>query len=158
MLSGVGFIAFASLELFVVYVVARLTRGFSQRLWLAVAVVVVLECAAALVQGRSNLAGALVSGLIAGIAASAVLLLLLRYDARLVPAFAATVVLMTGAVKASQAGAWLPFATDALVTIIVAVWLTRYLRREGTPAAPERGNSVLPAPDAAAAASDAAAP
>ncbi|HET7607288.1 MAG TPA: hypothetical protein VFL84_01310, partial [Gammaproteobacteria bacterium] len=120
LLSGAGFIAFASLELFVVYVVARLTRGFSQRLWLAVAVVVVLECAAALVQGRSNLAGALVSGLIAGAAASSVLLLLLRYDPRLVPAFAATVVLMTGAVKAAQAGAWLPFAVDAATTVIVA--------------------------------------
>jgi hypothetical protein len=135
-LSGAGFIAFASLELFVVYVIARLTRGFSQRLWLAVAVVVVLECAAALVQGRSNLAGALVSGVIGGTVASAVLLLLLRYDPRLVPAFAATVVLMTGAVKAAQAGAWLPFAVDAAITAIVAVWLTRYLRREGTPPAP----------------------
>ena len=110
--------------------VARLTRGFSQRLWLAVAVVVVLECATALVQGRSNLAGALVSGLIAGAVASAVLLLLLRYDPRLVPAFAATVVLMTGAVKAAQAGAWLPFAVDAVITAIVAIWLTRYLRRD----------------------------
>ena len=165
-LSGVGFIAFASLELFVVYVVARLTRGFSQRLWLAVAVVVVLECAAALVQGRSNLAGALVSGLIAGAAASSVLLLLLRYDPRLVPAFAATVVLLTGAVKASQAGAWLPFATNAVVTVIVAIWLTRYLRRECVPRAPEPatgdvaprapGDAVPPAPDVAAAASDAA--
>ena len=79
---------------------------------------------------------------------------------------AATVVLMTGAVKASQAGAWLPFATDAVVTVIVAVWLTRYLRREGAPRAPAPapagvaprapGNAVPPAPDVAAAASDAA--
>ena len=30
-LSGLGFMGFASLELFVVYVVARLTRGFSER-------------------------------------------------------------------------------------------------------------------------------
>ena len=87
---ALGFIGFASLELFVVYVVSRLTRGFSQRLWLAIVVVVALECAASLVQGRSNPAGALVSGLIAGVAAASVLLLLLRYDPRLVPAFAAT--------------------------------------------------------------------
>ena len=130
LLSGLGFIGFASLELFVVYVVSRLTRGFSQRLWLAIVVVVALECAASLVQGRSNPAAALVSGLIAGAAAASVLLLLLRYDPRLVPAFAATVVLMTGAVKAAQSGAWLPFALDALVTIGVAAWLTRYLRRD----------------------------
>ena len=130
LLSGLGFIGLASLELFVVYVVSRLTRGFSQRLWLAIVVVVALECAAALVQGRSNLAGALVAGVIAGVAAASVLLLLLRYDPRLVPAFAATVVLMTGVVKAAQAGAWLPFAVDAVATIAVAAWLTRYLMRD----------------------------
>ncbi|HET6803648.1 MAG TPA: type II CAAX endopeptidase family protein [Casimicrobiaceae bacterium] len=133
LLSGLAFLAFASLELFVVYVVSRLTRGFSQRLWLAVIVVVALECAAALVQGRSNLAGALVAGIIAGVAAASVLLLLLRYDARLVPAYAATVVLMTGATKAAQAGAWLPFAVDAVATIAMAIWLTHYLRRDATP-------------------------
>lgn len=136
LLSGLAFLAFASLELFVVYVVSRLTRGFSQRLWLAVIVVVALECAAALVQGRSNLAGALVAGIIAGVAAASVLLLLLRYDARLVPAYAATVVLMTGATKAAQAGAWLPFVVDAAATIAMAIWLTRYLRRDAT-AVPE---------------------
>jgi hypothetical protein len=129
LLSGVGFLGFASLELFVVYVVSRLTRGFSQRLWLAIVIVIALECAAALVQGRSNLAGALVSGVIAGVAAAAVLLLLLRYDPRLVPAFAAAVVLMTGAVKAAQANAWPPFIVEAIATIAVAVWLTRYLQR-----------------------------
>ena len=130
LLSGVGFIGLASLELFVVYVVSRLTRGFSQRLWLAIIVVVALECAAALVQGRSNLAGALIAGVIAGIAAASVLLLLLRYDPRLVPAFAATVVLLTGVVKAAQAGAWLPFAADAVATLAVAAWLTRDLMRD----------------------------
>ena len=134
--SGLGFMGFASLELFVVYVVARLTRGFSERLWLAIVVVVALECAAALVDGRSNPAGALIAGVIAGAAAAAVLLLLLRYDARLVPAFAATVVLMTGAVKAAQAAAWLPFAAAAIVTVCVAAWLTRYLRRAAPVAAP----------------------
>jgi hypothetical protein len=41
-------------ELFVVYVVARLTRGFSHRLWLAIVVVVALECAASLVQAQQS--------------------------------------------------------------------------------------------------------
>jgi hypothetical protein len=58
-----------------------------------------------------------------------VLLLLLRYDPRLVPAFAATIVLLAGAIRAAQAVAWLPFAIDAIVTIAVAVWFTRFLRR-----------------------------
>jgi uncharacterized membrane protein len=110
--------------------VSRLTHGFSQRLWLAVVVVLALECAAALAQGRANLAAALVGGLIAGAVASGVLLMLLRYDPRLVPAFAATIVLLGGAVKAGQSAAWLPFAIDALATIAVAAWFTRFLRRE----------------------------
>jgi hypothetical protein len=134
LLSGIAFIGLASAELFVVYVVSRLTHGFTRRLWLAAAIVVALECAAALAQGRANLAGALVAGAIAGIAATAVLLLLLRYDPRLVPVFAATVVLMSGAVKAAQAALWLPFAIDAVATVAVAAWLTRFLRREPAPA------------------------
>jgi hypothetical protein len=130
LLSGLGFIGLASAELFVVYVVSRLTRGFSERLWLAVAIVLVLECAAALGQGRANLPAALLGGVVAGLIASGVLLMLLRYDPRLVPAFAATIVLLGGAVKAGQSAAWLPFAIDALATIAVAAWFTRFLRRE----------------------------
>jgi MFS family permease len=129
-LSGFGFIGLASAQLFVVYVVSRLTQGFTRRLWLAVAIVVALECAAALAQGRANLAGALIAGVIAGVVASGVLLLLLRYDPRLVPAFAATIVLLAGAIKAGQSAAWMPFAIDAIATIAVAVWYTRFLRRE----------------------------
>lgn len=134
-LSGFAFLGFAGVQLFVVYLVARLTQGFSRRLWLAVAVVVVLECAASLVDGRADPAGALVSGLVAGGAAASVLLLLIRHDPRLVPAFAATIALMNGAVAASQAGAWWPFTADAVATIAVAIALTRHLRRTGVPGA-----------------------
>ena len=112
-LSGVSFVGVASAELFVVYVVGRLTRGFTQRLWLAVA---------------------LLGGVIAGAVASGVLLLLLRYDPRLVPAFAATIVLLDTAVKAAQSAALLPFALDALAVIVVAAWFTRFLRRKSVPA------------------------
>ncbi|HXR56908.1 MAG TPA: CPBP family intramembrane glutamic endopeptidase [Casimicrobiaceae bacterium] len=145
-LSGFGFVGLASAELFVVYVVSRLTRGFSQRLWLAVAVVLALECAAALAQGRANLAGALIGGLIAGVVASGVLLMLLRYDPRLVPAFAATTVLLGGAVKAAQSSAWLPFAIEAIATIIVAVVYTRYLVgvRDDLPVSPAKVGSETP--------------
>ncbi|HLX29666.1 MAG TPA: CPBP family intramembrane glutamic endopeptidase [Casimicrobiaceae bacterium] len=127
-LSGFAFIGLASAELFVIYVVSRLTRGFSQRLWLAVVVVLALECAVALAQGRANLAPALIGGLIAGAIASAVLLMLLRFDPRLVPAFAATIVLLGGAVEAAQSLAPLSFAIEAVATILVAVVFTRYLR------------------------------
>jgi hypothetical protein len=134
-LSGLAFVGLASAMLFVVYVVSRLTQGFTRRLWLAVAIVVALQSAFALAQGRANIAGALASGAIAGFAATAVLLLLLRFDRRMIPAYAATVVVMGSAVKAAQSAAWLPFALDAIATIAVAVWFTRHLRRE-PPVAP----------------------
>jgi hypothetical protein len=129
-LTGAGFVGLASAELFVLYAVSRLTSGFSKRLWLAVAIVLALELALALAQGRANLPAALIGGLIAGLVASAVLLMLLRYDPRLVPAFAATVVVLTGAVKAAQSLEWAPFALDALGTIAVAVIFTAYLRKQ----------------------------
>jgi hypothetical protein len=129
-LSGTGFVGLASAELFVLYVVSRLTGGFSRRLWLAFAIVVALQLATSLAQGRANLAAALIGGLIAGLVASAVLLMLLRYDPRIVPAFAATVVLLGGTVKAAQSNALAPFALDALATVAVAVIFTGYLRRQ----------------------------
>ena len=52
---------------------------------------------------------------------------------------------MTGAVKAAQSGAWLPFALDALVTIGVAAWFTRYLRRD-PPAATSWNARASPLP------------
>jgi hypothetical protein len=129
-LSGAAFVGLASAELFVLYAVSRLTDGFAKRLWLAVAIVLALELAVALAQGRAHLPAAMIGGLIAGLVASGVLLMLLRYDPRMVPAFAATVVVLTGAVSAAQSRAWAPFALDALATIAVAAIFTAYLRRE----------------------------
>ncbi|MHB8493330.1 MAG: hypothetical protein ACYC9Z_11735 [Casimicrobiaceae bacterium] len=132
MLSGLDFIMLASAELFVVYAISLLTRSFTRRIWLAVAVVVVLECATALAQGRADPVGALFSGLVAGAVASAVLLLLLRYDLRMVPAFAATVALLHAATTAAQSGALGLFAVGAIATIAAASAMTRYLR-QGAP-------------------------
>jgi hypothetical protein len=129
-LSGAGFVGLACAELFVLYVVSRLTDGFSRRLWLAFAIVVALELATSLAQGRANLPAALIGGVVAGLVASAVLLMLLRYDPRIVPAFAATVVLLGGTVKAAQSNALAPFALDALATVAVAVIFTGYLRKQ----------------------------
>ncbi|MBU6485352.1 MAG: hypothetical protein KGR23_11205, partial [Betaproteobacteria bacterium] len=140
LLSGLDFVMLASAELFVVYAVSLLTRSFTRRIWLAVAVVVVLECATALAQGRADPVAALVSGLVAGAVASAVLLLLLRYDLRMVPAFAATVALLHAATTAAQSGSLGLFAVRAIATIAVASAMTRYLRqgapRPGPPTAP----------------------
>ena len=127
LLSGLSFVAIASLQLFVVHVVSRITRGFSRRPWLAVLIIVILECAAALAQGGANIAGSLAAGAIAGLAASAVLWLLLRHDPRLVPAFAAPVTLLGSAARAIQSGAVPLFAIDAAAPILVAWAMTLYL-------------------------------
>ncbi|MGA8033204.1 MAG: hypothetical protein WCB48_12490, partial [Casimicrobiaceae bacterium] len=135
MLSGLDFVMVASAELFVVYAVSLLTRSFTRRVWLAVAVVVALESATALALGRTDPAGALFTGLIAGAVASAVLLLLLRYDLRMVPAFAATVTVLHAATKAMQSGSLALFAASAVATVVVAWVMTRYLRRDSAPLA-----------------------
>lgn len=134
-LSGLDFVMVASAELFVVYAVSLLTRSFTRRVWLAVAVVVALESATALALGRTDPAGALFTGLIAGAVASAVLLLLLRYDLRMVPAFAATVTVLHAATKAMQSGSLGLFAVSAAATVVVAWVMTRYLRRDSAPLA-----------------------
>ena len=130
LLSGAAFMGLASAELFVLYAVSRLTEGFAKRLWLAVAIVLALELAVALAQGHAHLSAALVGGVIAGLITSGLLLMLLRYDPRMVPAFAATVVVLPAAVRAAQSSEWGPFALEALATIAVAVIFTAYLRRE----------------------------
>ncbi|MGH8801416.1 MAG: hypothetical protein ACREX6_03865, partial [Casimicrobiaceae bacterium] len=107
--------------------------------WLAVAIVIALECAVALAQGRATPVASLATGLAGGVAASAVLLLLLRYDLRGVPAFAASVALLHGFTRALRADALPWFALDAAVTLLVAWRMTVWLRtpwRAAPPTAP----------------------
>jgi hypothetical protein len=132
-LSGLDFVILASAELFVVCVVSLLTRGFSRRVWLAVAIVIALECASALAQGRSHPADALLAGCVAGVTVSAILVLLLRFDLRMVPAFAATAAVLHAVAQAAQSGVLREFCLSAAALVAVAWALTRYLRDGAAP-------------------------
>ena len=141
-LSGAAFGVVACVDLFVVHAASLLTRGWTRSVWLAVVIVVALECAAALAHGRSAPVASLAAGLAAGLAASAVVILFLRYDLRLVPAFAATVALLDGFAQARRADALAWFVVDAAVTLVVAWRMTVWLRTE--PPAPSAISATLP--------------
>lgn len=128
-LGGTSIVVVASIALFVVHAAALLTRNWTRRVWLAVAIVIALECAFALAKGRSVPAASLVAGLAAGVTASLVVLLLLRHDLRLIPAFVAASVLLNGFAAASRSGELAKFALDAVVTVAVAWMMTIWLAR-----------------------------
>jgi hypothetical protein len=130
--SGINFIPLAGVALFIVYLVARLTRGFTRHAWVGVAIIVLLECAAALVQAGGQYVGALIAGTAGGLTASAVLWWVLRYDLRMLPAYVATGAIAAALMRASQAGtahAWALFAINAAVTVAMAWLVTRYIER-----------------------------
>lgn len=129
-LSGAAFLVVACIELFVVHAASLLTRGWTRRVWLAVAIVIALECATALAHGRSAPVASLAAGLAGGVAASAVVLLFLRFDLRYVPAFAATVALLDGLAQATRAGTLSWFVVEAAVMLVVAWRMTAWLRTQ----------------------------
>jgi len=146
-LTGVNFIMYAGAGLFVVYLVARLTHGFSRRAWLGVGLVVLLQCASSLAQSGGQYVTALVAGVAGGLTGGAVLWWVLRYDMRMVPPYLATGTILAAAARAAQAGttdAWMAFAVQAIVTAAMAVLVVRYIGRPLPVGAP------VPAPVVAA--------
>jgi hypothetical protein len=137
-LSGLGFISSAGMGLFVVYIVARLTDDWRRRRLLGMGIVVVLQCAAALLQAGANVAVAAASGVAGGLAVAAVLWLLLRYDARIVPVYVATGVVLSMIVRAVQEGTPGGYAATGAAAVVTAAmtWaVTRYLATPLPPAA-----------------------
>jgi hypothetical protein len=131
-LSGANFVPLAGVALFIVYVVSRLTHGFTRHGWLGVAIIVVLECAAALIQAGGQYVGAVIAGVTGGATAVAVLWWLLRYDLRLVPTYVATGAVMAALLRAAQTATprgWIEFALGAIVTGAMAFVVTRYIER-----------------------------
>ena len=146
-LTGVNFIMYAGAGLFVVYLVARLTHGFSRRAWLGVGLVVLLQCASSLAQSGGQYVTALVAGVAGGLTGGAVLWWVLRYDMRMVPPYLATGTILAAAARAAQAGttdAWMAFAVQAIVTAAMAALVVRYIGRPLPVGAP------VPAPVVAA--------
>jgi len=130
LLAGVNTIPRVGAALFVVYVIARLTRGFTQRAWLGVGLLVLLQCATAFAQAGGQYVGAAIAGVTAGLTSAAVLWWLLRYDLRMVPAFVATEAILGATLRAIQVGtptAFAALALDVAATIAMAWIATRYI-------------------------------
>jgi uncharacterized membrane protein (UPF0182 family) len=131
-LSGLNALPYIGTALFVVYVVARLTQGFSRNAWLGVGLIVVLQCAAALAQAGGQYVSALIGGASAGLTSAAVLWWLLRYDLRMLPAYVVTGALFSAVVRAVQMNTGQGFvllAIQAAVAVLVAWAATRYIAR-----------------------------
>jgi hypothetical protein len=131
-LSGLNVIPLIGASLFVVYVVARLTHGFSRRGWLGVAVIVVLQCASALAGAAGQYVAALTGGIAAGLTSAAVLWWLVRYDLRMLPAYTVTGMLLALVVRGFQTGtaeAWLLVGLQGVVAVAMTVVATRYIDR-----------------------------
>jgi membrane protease YdiL (CAAX protease family) len=144
LLAGLNFVPLAGASLFIVYLVARLTHGFTRHAWIGVAIIVLLESAAALVQAGGQYTGALVAGVTGGLTASAVLWWVLRYDLRMLPAYVATGAIATAFTRAFQTATpqgWTVFAIAALATVAMAWLVTRYIDRplEATASSPIAG-------------------
>ena len=125
--AGIGALA---VGLFLLALLARFTAGWTRRLPLAAALLVVLATASAL-PGARELAPAVVAGLVGGLTAFAVAMLVLRHDARALPAFIATTIILADAHGAGLVAlplAWALFATSAAVTALLAWAATHYLR------------------------------
>jgi len=138
--AGAGFLAQTGVALFILYIAARLTGDWTRRAWLGLSLVVVLQCAAVLAQRGDDLGPALAAGLAAGLVGAALLWLLLRHDARLVPAYLATGLVLANVERAVQQGTpdAYTYAAVAIAATAAMAWLaTRYIAAP-LPAAPPR--------------------
>jgi hypothetical protein len=151
-LGGLNMVPLIGAALFVVYVVARLTHGFSRRGWLGVGMIVLLQCASALAGAGGQYVPALLGGLAAGLTSAAVLWWLVRYDLRMLPAYIVASALIGTLVRVVQVGtaqAWMLFALQAAVAIAMAWIVTRYIDRPLAAADPLPTGAMAapPAPD-----------
>jgi hypothetical protein len=147
-LAGVNFVPLVGVSLFIVYLVARLTHGFTRNAWIGVAIIVLLESAAALVQASGQYTSALVAGVTGGLTASAVLWWVLRYDLRMLPAYLATGAIASALLRATQTATpqgWTAFVIDSIATVMMAWLVAGYIAR---PLEVPRTGATAPSPTA----------
>ena len=128
--TATAFVIALVVALFVLALLARATAGWTRRVPMAAAAVVALATASALSAAR-EIEPALAAGVAGGIAVFAVVILVLRHDARTIPAFVATVLVLAGAEAAARVAlplAWSLFAASTAVLLLLAWVATRYLR------------------------------
>ncbi len=129
MFTGLTVIPASALTLFFLALLTQATAGWTRRLALVCAVLVLASAAPGVLAG-SDLAQSLAKGAIEGASTFAFGWLLLRYDLRTVPAFVATGLVLEavrGACLAPSSTQWLMLALVVGVSIVVAAWATRYV-------------------------------
>jgi hypothetical protein len=129
--AAFAFVPATAVTLFLLAVIDRATVGWTRRIALVAAALVILGVAVALVAGH-DVADALRHGVVEGLVALGVAWLVLRYDLATVPAFVTTGLLLEGAKAAALAGtshAWWLFALGAAATVALTFAATRYLAR-----------------------------
>jgi hypothetical protein len=130
-LHGVGALTMTALGLFVLHVLERLTGGWQRHRWSVLVVPTALMAAAALA-GSTAPWPALVEGAAAGVVTATVVWGLLRFDARALPAYCATVVVLRFAELTAPNGSLADGLHVVLVVVAAAVvaWrATAYLAR-----------------------------
>ncbi len=133
LLRGVGFLREVVLALFVLFVLQRMTAGWTRRVWLVMLLLMMLYALPAALSGR-DAAASLATGLASGLIATAVVLWLFRYDPRALPAYVATTMTLGSVVEAAQQGSatawvWCALAVAGYIALCVAVtrWIARPL-------------------------------
>lgn len=132
--SGVAFVPALAVTLFLLSVFDRLTEGWTRRVPLIAAVLVVLGVSVALGSGKDMLTAS-AQGAIEGLTTFAFAWLLLRYDLRTVPAFVATGLILEagrGAALDGTASSWAGFAITAAVACLLAWLAGRHLARSAS--------------------------
>lgn len=129
-LHGFGYLRQVTLAMFVLFVLQRITANWTKRVWLIALLLILVSAIPAF--GARDVAGALASGLTTGLIATAVVLWLFRYDARSLPAYVATTMVLDAAVGAAQKGTtsgWVMFAISVVVYVVLALAVTRWISR-----------------------------
>ena len=135
-ITGLALVPATAVTLFLLAVFDRLTAGWTKRVPVIAALLIVLGVAVALVSGKDVLsAGA--RGAIEGLTTFAFAWLLLRYDLRTVPAFVATGIALEaarGALLDGTPSSWLACAITTAVACVLAWRRDQTLQRRPGPA------------------------
>jgi len=133
-IEGLAFVPATVVAIFLLALFDRLTAGWTKRVALVAAVLVVLGAAIGLASGK-DVVHSLAQGVVEGAVAFAFAWLLLRYDLRTVPAFVATGIVIEAARDAFRDGSadgWLACAITTLVVLVLAWRAVKMLERRAS--------------------------
>jgi Type II CAAX prenyl endopeptidase Rce1-like len=128
-IAGLALVPATAVTLFLLAVFDRMTAGWTKRVPLVAAMLVLLGAAVGIAAGK-ELVPSLAQGVIQGAVAFAFAWLVLRYDLRTVPAFVATGIALDTLQDAMRDGTpagWLAFAITTVVAVAIAWRAVRLL-------------------------------